>query len=190
MATHVVYSLRTGRIRRIVSDDERDDAYLIRTHKIVEGEARDITFPRGLDDIEEYQRELNRRTGIVPSNDRYASIDPLNDFQVVGAFILDPACGDSIRGRLLVADANADLEYRYLSDGSFQRCLPHIDHDIKIEQSKIARYSGDGWMDVEVNEKGTPSGQARQQRDALIAEGNAVIVVLEAERADRTAPRR
>ena len=189
MATHVLYSLRTGRIRRVIDDDEHDDAYLIRAHPTGQGEGREIDFPL-LNGQDAYQDELNTRTGISPVNDRYACIDPLNDFQVECGFLLDvEGCGDSIRGRLLIVDKVADFEYRFLSDGTFQRCLPHIDHDIANEESRIVYYNGDGWMDVQVNENGVPPGQARRERDALIAECERLIAGYELERTDRTGTR-
>jgi hypothetical protein len=101
----VVYSIATGRVRRIYisnRDDEikRDDS---RTGEaFLHVDSADAKVARGLDGL---QGLVNAVTGKVPASDRYVVVQ---DGNIVGAIIADPACGDALPRSLLIQHDTAD----------------------------------------------------------------------------------
>jgi len=80
----VVYSATTGRIRSVVIGSTQD----LSSVKVGKGEAK-IILDNGLyGDLPTLQSTVSLQTGLTPSNDRYAIVDPQGN--VIGATIADP----------------------------------------------------------------------------------------------------
>ena len=186
MNTHVVYSARTGRIRRIIFDDKLTNTEMLVNFPITNGEAvaQNIADPNV--SLEELQTILSDLTGIVPSDDRYVLVTQAGD--ITGAIIADPDTGDSVSRHTLVAHATADIGWRQMRDRSFQRSLAIIVQEIATENQKIAMYGGNMWTQRMLR-NGMPRSEIKSERRRLIDEANAAIVVLEVEHTARQVPR-
>jgi hypothetical protein len=103
MSADIVYSIATGRVRRIVTPSSN-----LATHS-GEGQLTVSTAQyqlfTGPNDIQTF---VNTSTGLTPSGDRYVSVD--QSFNVLSAHIADPGCGDVApqTGLPLVAHATAN----------------------------------------------------------------------------------
>jgi hypothetical protein len=103
MSADIVYSIATGRVRRIVTPSSH-----LTNHsgeeQLTVATAQYQAFA-GPDDIQAF---VNTSTGLTPSGDRYVSVDA--SFNVLSAHIADPACGDVApqTGLPLVAHATAN----------------------------------------------------------------------------------
>lgn len=186
MNTHVVYSARTGRIRRIIFDDKLTNTEMLVNFPIANGEAvaQNIVDPNV--SLEELQTILSDLTGIVPSDDRYVLVTQAGN--ITGAIIADPDAGDSVSRHTLVAHATADIGWRQMRDGSFQRPLLIIANEITVKNHKIAMYGGNTWTERMLR-NGMPRSQINTERRRLIAIANAAITTLETERTARIAAR-
>jgi hypothetical protein len=98
----VIYSKATGRIRWEFHPD--DDSQL-NDIKLLDGE--DVLILKNSEKVilPDLQDKLNKKTGKVPKDDRFAVVDQLGN--VVGAIIADPLCGDSVPSCQLIAHAEA-----------------------------------------------------------------------------------
>lgn len=182
----IIYSANTGRLRRLTRDEIQDDAALLFNNPVGQGEGV-LMYPADdpiFDTLVGVQAEITAQTGLTPTNDRYVVVDPANDHQVEGVYILDPACGDSIQDRTLVADANALPGSRLLSDGSFQRPLEHINHDIDGLNTLIIMYAGNNWRQ-RMLAKGMTNPEINVLRSSLTDEATALLTVVLAEQTAR-----
>jgi hypothetical protein len=105
MSADIVYSIATGRVRRIVTPSSNLPKHSGEAQLTV-STAQYQAFS-GPDAIQAF---VNVSTGKTPSGDRYVSVD--QSFNVLSAHIADPACGDVApqAGRLpLVAHATANV---------------------------------------------------------------------------------
>jgi hypothetical protein len=102
----IVYSERTGRVRRVIDPQgEVADAEAYRAAiSLTPGEASIVRVKRGvyrlnrgepvsLDTLPYWQAHISAHTGITPADDRYCSVD--SSGVVVAVHIADPACGDT-----------------------------------------------------------------------------------------------
>ena len=173
----IIYSARTGRIRRRIfeGDQVQSDAQLLAIHGPEVGEESRVG-------ANVTQAQLSAITGLVPINDRYAIVDPVGD--VVNFEVLDQTI-DSREGLTLVAHATAGVGWRQMLDGTFQRPLSMINHELTNVTNALARF--------QARQAALPPGDARKlnasQLAAEIARRNQQIGVLQAERAARQAPR-
>lgn len=122
MIQAIVYSVATGRVRRVVDPQVNVPnvvAFLAQA-KAGAGEAVLVYTKQGngLDNLLSWQAAVTAHTGVTPANDRYCVIDA--NSKIVSAIIADPACGDGYAGHTLVAHANADPSWTYIS-GVFTR---------------------------------------------------------------------
>lgn len=179
----VIYSARTGRIRRIIFDEVLTDAQLLVNLPAEVGESAELNVPI-FNTLGEWQAEITIRTGITPVNDRYVVVDPSNDHQVEAVYLLDPDCGDSIENRVLVVSDVADVGSRQMPDGSFQRAVPRIDHDITSVTSALAMYNSNNWRQRMVA-KGMTQPEINQEKARLIAEADAELALLATELTNR-----
>jgi hypothetical protein len=130
----VVYSVATGRVRRIYlsnRDDEikRDDS---RTGEaFLHVDSTDAKVARDLDGL---QGLVNAQTGKVPAGDRYVVVQ---DGIVKGAIIADPACGDSLPRSQLIQHETADERWSFV-DGKL--VPPELTQEqIEIQERALAR---------------------------------------------------
>jgi hypothetical protein len=98
----VIYSKSTGRIRWEFCPD--DDSQL-NDIRLLDGE--DVLILKNSDRtiLPDLQDKINKKTGKVPQDDRYAVVDSLNN--VVSVIIADPLCGDSVPSCQLIAHPTA-----------------------------------------------------------------------------------
>lgn len=115
----IVYSVATGRVRRVVDPEVNVPnvlAFLNQVH-IAPGEAR-LLYNKvggGADTLPAWQAAVNAHTGLSPDTaqaDWYVGVDANNAIQ--SWCIADPACGDSLPGLTLVkAPWGADNRWTY-----------------------------------------------------------------------------
>lgn len=125
MIQAIVYSIATGRVRRVVDPQANVPnviAFLAQA-KAGAGEAVLVYTKQGngLDNLLSWQAAVTAHTGITPANDRYCVIDANSN--IVSAIIADPACGDGYSGYTLVANAAADSSWTY-ANGTFTPPAP------------------------------------------------------------------
>lgn len=106
----VIYSQTTGRVRswhNFNGKDETDD--MLSSVCAAQGEAIALFPMEEYGDVFAIQALVNQITGLIPSNDRYAIIDP-NQLDetgnpiVIGSVFADPdGCGDKIKDMKLIA---------------------------------------------------------------------------------------
>ena len=181
----VIYSARTGRIRRYIFDEVLGDSTLLSKFPPLVGEAHAMfaTIPGTLGEL---QSQLTARTGLTPTNDRYVLVRA--NGEITGAILADPATGDSIPGRTLVAHPDAEIGWRQMRDGSFQRAIADINREIANKNREIAMVNGATWS-ARMARNGQTPAQITAERARIIADANAAITVLETERTARQAPR-
>lgn len=113
----IVYSLRTGRVRRVIDDDRYPIEKVMEIYPLHAGEAS-VIYPKvGKHDadLDAWQAFVTDQTGLAPAHDRYIVVDPTR--AIVGVLeSADPDCGDSIEGCDLVQHDHADLSWTW--DGS------------------------------------------------------------------------
>ena len=112
----VVYSIATGRVRRVV-DANLDVSNVLALRAQVSAHAGEglLIYTKqggGQDTLIAWQSAVSTATGKTPVNDRSCVIDSSTN-GVVGVVLADPACGDGYAGDTLVQDAVAGLGYTY-----------------------------------------------------------------------------
>lgn len=104
----IIYSKATGRIRWYLRSDDDSDHQTI---NLLPGEAL-MELPNELwNNHIALQEHVNKHTGKVPKDDRYAIVHPNGD--VVGAILADPKCGDKIEGHQLISHPEASAGWRH-----------------------------------------------------------------------------
>jgi len=181
----VIYSERTGRLRRYITDQILTDVQLLEKFPALPGESHEF-FDELPGDISDLQDALNLITGKTPADDRYVLVNPAGG--VTGAILADPDAGDSVDGLTLVEHTDADVGWRQMTNGTFQRAIRLINDDIRRAEAEIDLLNGPGWLEDRQDE-GLNPGQINQLRRSEISDVDDRIVVLEAERADRLGPR-
>src|SRR5437660_1321971 len=107
----IIYSKNTGRIRWwIVPDNDNE----LNALNLKPGELLLKVDNSLYGDLFHLQDLVSQKTGLIPSNDRYAVIDSLGN--VVSAIIADPLCGDQITGFQLIAHDIACPGWKYISN--------------------------------------------------------------------------
>jgi hypothetical protein len=103
----IIYSIATGRARRIVDPQINvpNVIQFLAQAALCAGEAAMIYAKTGSDNVSAWQTAVNVKTSKTPSGDRYCIIDAGNN--IIGVVVADPACGDSVPGCTLVAHATA-----------------------------------------------------------------------------------
>ena len=175
----VIYSTATGRVRRIISNsagESQTNAELSVNHLAFAGETS-LSARNNLS-IDQYQAAVTADSGKTPANDRYAVIDNKGD--VVNAIIADPLAGDFVFRHDLVAHDTATMGWRRMRDGTFQRPLDDIDHDIQIQQNKRT---------AKVSIRRRTQAEADTLTAQNLIEADAALVILNAEFDARTAVR-
>lgn len=171
----IIYSARTGRLRRTITDGVRSDDVLLALFPAGPGEVARLGPPVT-------QQQLNALTGLVPRDDRYAIVNSAGD--VTGAILADHVI-DGLPGLALVAHATARVGWRQMLDGTFQRPLDDIDNDIAGLQSQVTNFP--------LAQAALPAGHLRKltspQLTARIAGWQAEVTVLNTERVARLGPR-
>lgn len=183
----VIYSVRTGRIRRFITDGVQDDASLLVNHAPGDGEAAKLGMAiETYASLEALQADLNKLTGLTPVNDRYVAVNA--DGEIDQIIIADPACGDAISGYVLIAHDSARIGWRLAMDNTWQRSVSEIDDDKLRQQGTIDMASSARWA-----ERQTASGLTTRRIDMLrtdtIATAEASLISLEVERVARLGPR-
>jgi hypothetical protein len=116
----IVYSVATGRVRRVIDPQGalEDVALLVKHANVGPGEAGLVYIKQGagLDQRQSWQAAVTAHTGLTPADDRYCLIDASN--RIVSVTLGDPACGDGYAGCTLVAHSAADPGWTY-SEGVF-----------------------------------------------------------------------
>lgn len=111
----IAYSKTTGRVRWFVIPDNDKE---LDSLKAGEGEII-LIVNRSVDNsLPILQAQVTQSSGLTPSNDRYAIIDPnQTDAQgnqiVIGAVIADPSCGDKFPGKTFISHAQAGVGWSY-----------------------------------------------------------------------------
>jgi hypothetical protein len=154
-----IYSARTGRIRRRISDAVLTDGELLEVHAPGPGE-------HVFEGPELTQEELNELTGIVPSNDRYVVLRQATS-EVVRHLIADPDCGDSCEpGHELVAHPIASYRWRMLPSGVWQRSQKEILHDFNLARRQRTAMDNPAFR---ARQAADPEGASPAEIDAAIA---------------------
>ena len=181
----IIYSSRTGRIRRIVTDRNRDDRALDFYMPKSAGESS-----RGMalfGSLLDQQIALNVLTGLRPANDRYVAYDSVG--VVDRCFIGDPDAGDLLRNRTIIADANAQIGWRRNTAGTaWERSTREIDADIQFENDTKTRVNSQEWQDQQAAREQTQA-QIDAKRTVIIVDAANRIAVLNTENTDRTGTR-
>lgn len=178
----IIYSATTGRIRRVIknsNNENQSNSELLLVHPALTGELH-INAADELS-IEDYQNEVIVISGITPANDRHAVINSNGD--VTGIILACLACNDSIENHTLVAHQKAQINWRQLVNGSFQRSLIEINTDIQTQEEILTRISNrtifEGLTDAEI---------IAYVLD-ITTKANDELTILELEKTARIAPR-
>ena len=174
----VIYSSRTGRIRRIIADPDRTDLEL--AARFLPGGGESIQLDMALGPLDVMQDALNKLTAKTPADDRYVNVAANGDVGSI-AILADPDAGDSIPGFTLVAHAQAREGWRQMRDGTFQRALSDIEQEkaFWVEQK----------ADLEQPDAGTRYEKTQAELDVLIADAESRIQALTVEETNRKATR-
>ena len=185
----VIYSSRTGRIRRVITDENpaRTDRFLLEKMPPATGEAAAI-LPDTFTSVLEIQREITRRTGLRPTNDRLVAFDSAG---VVDRVFIGDTAIDTVRSRTVVADGDARHGWRrYRGDTVWERSVPEIDNDIGVQDDRKTFINSQRWLDQEIATGGEQTdAEIAAKRAAEIAVVDAEIVTLDAEKTTRTGTR-
>ncbi len=186
MARVVIYSTRTGRIRRIITDPDRDLVTMQTDFPAVAGEdfadvTQDIPAEQSLDEL---QAEVSALTGLVPRDDRYAIVTSRG--QVVGAIMADAAIDFPRSSQTLVAHPLAAPDWRQMRDGSWQRPLAEIDAEIATLTRQRDLLDSVAFRDQEALD---PEGFTETEIDTRVAALDDKVVALAPERTARLAVR-
>lgn len=176
----VIYSTRTGRVRRIISDEVRSEAKLEALFPPGVGEA---SIRAGGATLEEIQEAVSDLTGLVPTNDRVAVVD--SNGIVVAAIMADHVIDSSSAG-VLVAHAEAQIGWRRMLDGSWQRSLAEIDSELTSAQDQRDVLDSAAFRD---DSAASPNGLTKGEIDTAITSLDVKITSLSNERVDRLAVR-
>jgi len=184
----VVYSARTGRIRRVITDAVKSDFNLLAQMPVAPGEAAELNMPDTFDSLADLQRLLNQRTGLVPSDDRYVCYDP--DGVVIQEFIGDPDAGDvAPRRHVIRQDNDARIEWRRnQADTTWERDLKTIEAEIDHQNDIIAEVNTREWNDRQLA-RGLTQRQVTDLKNSIIAAAEAEISTLNLERRARVGSR-
>ena len=138
--------------------------------------------------VVELQREITRRTGLRPSNDRLVAYDSAG---VVDRVFIGDTAIDTVRSRTVVADADARIAWRRdRADTVWERSVPEIDNDITRENDRLTFINSQRWLDQEIATGGEQTdAEIAAKRAAEIAVVDAEIVTLDTEKATRTGTR-
>ncbi len=184
----VIYSTRTGRIRRILTDDNpaRSDQILEHKHPPRTGESAAI-IPNPPPRIRQLQRRLNKITGKVPENDRFVVYGTSG---VVGrVFIGDPDAGDVIANRTVRQDNRAGRRWRRnTANTSWERSLREINGDITRKTDRLNFVESPAWL-AKMRRHEETEAEIQARRAALVTQLNADITAFEAEKTIRQGPR-
>ena len=173
-----IFSARTGRIRRVVADDTKNDAQLLVLHAPRLGEA--VQQGRAVS-----QEELSELTGLVPVDDRYTVLDV--DFVVVHAFTGDPDCGDvAPPGHSLEAHPHARGGWRHARDLTWQRSLADIDNELELVESQRTHLQSPEWQAFAL---APPEPYTQGEINQRIAALTRRLAELNTERVRRAGPR-
>ncbi len=175
-----IYSVNTGRMRRVVSDDIQTDAQLITNNP--PGLAEGVHTGPFVN-----QEELNQITGLVPANDRFVCLD--TDFVVAGVFIGDLAAGDGMPGLTEVQHNTAKFGWRQLTDGTFQRSEADIEGDILRLTAARDHVDSDLFRDHEAQAPADDEPLTPAEIGVLIGTYNQQIATFLQELAARRGPR-
>lgn len=112
----IVYSLTTGRIRRVIDPElDIDEATLLSHVTLANGEGAHVytKIGQGKDHLLSWQLAVSAKTGLVPTEDtcRHAVIDKAGN--VVGSVYADLNCGDAIPDHRLVKHSSACPGWSY-----------------------------------------------------------------------------
>ena len=180
----VIYSARTGRIRRIITDEVLSDVALRDKFPTGTGEGEEINVTN--EGIAAIQAEITLRTGLTPQDDRYVLVTPSGD--ITGAIIADLDTGDSLPGVTLVEHPTATVGWRQMQDSTFQRSESLIQDAIDRANAEIAILNGAAWL-ADQQALGLNPGQINQLRQDLIDVIEAELATLLLELTDRQAAR-
>lgn len=118
MTMVLVYSKRTGRIRRIIRDSTKILSEIKILHSMHAGEAATTYVNERLPNADEAQHAVNLVTEKEPMNDRYAVVDDRGI--VVNVILADPDSGDFFELPMTMTLSNeAKIGWRQLKDSSF-----------------------------------------------------------------------
>jgi hypothetical protein len=130
----VVYSIATGRVRRVYISNRDDE---IKRSDARPGEAFihvDTANAKVARNLEGLQALVNAATGKVPASDRYVLVQ---DGKVIGAIIADPTCGDSLPRVQLIQHDTADEGWSF--DGT-KLVPPELTQEqLEIRERALAR---------------------------------------------------
>lgn len=182
----VIYSSRTGRIRRIVTDPVRNDRELDAYMPKSGGESS--VSMRLESSLTAQQTALTARTGLRPTNDRYAAYDA--NGVVDRIFIGDPDAGDAVRNRTLIADADAkDGWRRDQADIAWERSVREIDVDITHYEDEKTTVNSQAWFDRQKAAFDLTDAEITAKRVARVADIDATIATLTTEKTTRNGTR-
>jgi len=111
MSFVVVFSKATGRIRSIFVPDDDEQ---IKNLKYLDGEDHVILDDKDKLPLPELQELINKQTGIIPKDDRYAVVDAAGEVKAV--IIADPLCGDEIKDHELITSTEAEVGHTWDKD--------------------------------------------------------------------------
>jgi hypothetical protein len=107
----IIYSKNTGRIRWILKPENDSENYLLDNINLNTGEVSLILEDSEYKILPELQELLNKKTGLIQTNDRFVIVDKKGD--VKGSIIADLSCGDSIDDHELIPHQTADIGWKY-----------------------------------------------------------------------------
>jgi hypothetical protein len=108
MSFVVVFSKETGRIRSIFVPDNDEQ---IKDLLYLDGEDSIIFDDKEVPPLEDLQKLVSDKTGLIPKDDRYAVVDDKGEVKAI--IIADPKCGDSIKDHELIASIDAEMQDVY-----------------------------------------------------------------------------
>lgn len=185
----VIYSLRTGRVRRIITDPNPARPDLILAHKYppLTGEAAEI-IDGPFANLRQLQRKLNQLTGKTPANDRYVVFGTSGVVNRI--FIGDPDAGDVIPARTVLQDRDARRGWRRnIANTSWERSVREIDDDIIRRTRRRTFVNSQTWTDREILLGGQTTAEIDAKRTALLAQLDAQLATLNAEKTARQGAR-
>lgn len=111
----IVYSRRTGRVRRVIDDDRYPIERVVSLYQVHDGEATTIYPKLGENDadLDAWQAFVTEQTGLAPVHDRYVVVDRTTHAIVGVLESADPACGDAVEGCDLVQHDEADASWQW-----------------------------------------------------------------------------
>jgi len=184
----VIYSSRTGRIRRILTDDNpaRSDQILQHKHPARAGESSEI-IPNPPPRLRQLQRRLNKITGKTPANDRFVVYG--SSGVVDRIFIGDPDAGDVVANRTVKQDNRAGRRWRRnIAETSWERSLREINGDITRKTDRLDYVESPAWL-AKMRRLEQTEAEIQATRAALVTQLSADIAAFEAAKTIRQGPR-